>query len=239
MANISVTLPTDGTTADVTDYNTPITTVVNEINGNLDNTNIKTGAAIATSKLADDAGITAAKIAADAVTAEKIDWASTGANGGIWWEELGRTTLGSAGDTITVSSLPSRKYLLVLVDVINSGSINMQLRLNGDSGNNYAYRTSLNGGADGTATSQSEGQLVGSNSDSMTAFIHITNVATKRKMAIGHTVGGVDSAGTAPHRAESQVKWNNTTDSISSVSIVNTSTGDYAIGSEVVVLGHN
>lgn len=62
MATVSVTLPSDGTTADVADYNTPITTIVNEVNGNLDNANIKGGAAIATSKLADDAGITDAKI---------------------------------------------------------------------------------------------------------------------------------------------------------------------------------
>src|SRR4051812_42420252 len=62
MGTISVTLPTDGTTADVADVNTPITTIVTELNGNIDNANIKTGAAIATSKLADDAGITNAKI---------------------------------------------------------------------------------------------------------------------------------------------------------------------------------
>lgn len=74
MATISVSLPSDGTAADVSDYNTPITTIVNEINGNLDNANIKSGAAIATSKLADDAGITTAKIAANAVTPEK--WAN-------------------------------------------------------------------------------------------------------------------------------------------------------------------
>lgn len=46
------------------DVNTPINTIVNEVNGNLDNANIKSGAAIATSKLADDAGITYAKVAA-------------------------------------------------------------------------------------------------------------------------------------------------------------------------------
>jgi hypothetical protein len=53
LGTISVTLPTDGTTADVADYNTPITTIVNEINGNIDNANIKSGAAISGSKLAD------------------------------------------------------------------------------------------------------------------------------------------------------------------------------------------
>lgn len=64
MATISVSLPSDGTTADAADYNTPITTIVSEINGGLDNANIASGAAIATSKLADDSGITSGKVAA-------------------------------------------------------------------------------------------------------------------------------------------------------------------------------
>lgn len=53
MSTISVSLPADGSTADVADYNTPITTIVNAINGGLDNDNIATGAAISGTKLAD------------------------------------------------------------------------------------------------------------------------------------------------------------------------------------------
>ncbi len=66
MGTVSVSLPADGTGADVSDYNTPITTIVNEINGSLDNSNIASGAAIAGSKLADSA-ITAEKIATSAI----------------------------------------------------------------------------------------------------------------------------------------------------------------------------
>lgn len=55
MATISVSLPSDGETIDVADYNTPINTIVTAINGNLDNANIATSAAIAGSKLADGA----------------------------------------------------------------------------------------------------------------------------------------------------------------------------------------
>lgn len=60
IGTISVSLPSDGTTADVADYNTPINTIVTVINGNLDNANIATGAGISTDKIADDA-ITPAK----------------------------------------------------------------------------------------------------------------------------------------------------------------------------------
>lgn len=60
MGTISVSLPADGTTADVADYNTPINTIVNEFNGNIDNANIKAAAAISGSKLADGT-VTSAK----------------------------------------------------------------------------------------------------------------------------------------------------------------------------------
>ena len=65
MGTISVSLPADGTTADVGDYNTPFTTLVNEFNGNIDDANIKSGAAINGSKIA-DASITNAKLSTTA-----------------------------------------------------------------------------------------------------------------------------------------------------------------------------
>lgn len=40
MGTVSVSLPSDGSTADVSDYNTPITTIVNTLNGNIDSNNI-------------------------------------------------------------------------------------------------------------------------------------------------------------------------------------------------------
>lgn len=61
MGTISVTLPSDGQTADVADVNTPITTIVTEINGNLDNDNIKANAGISGSKIADST-VSGAKI---------------------------------------------------------------------------------------------------------------------------------------------------------------------------------
>lgn len=61
MGTISVSLPADGTVADVSDYNTPINTIVNAINGGLDNDNIAAAAAISGSKLA-NAAVTASKM---------------------------------------------------------------------------------------------------------------------------------------------------------------------------------
>ena len=54
MAQISPDLSgiVDGVVADAADFTTPINTIINEINGNLDNSNIKSGANISVAKLA-------------------------------------------------------------------------------------------------------------------------------------------------------------------------------------------
>jgi len=81
LGTISVSLPADGTTADVGDYNTPLTTLVTEFNGNIDDANIKSGAAIAGSKIA-DASITNAKLST-----------TTGEIGGAWTDYSSSSTV--------------------------------------------------------------------------------------------------------------------------------------------------
>lgn len=51
MGTVSVSLPADGTTGTVSQYNTPITTLVNELNGNIDANNIA-DSSVTTAKLA-------------------------------------------------------------------------------------------------------------------------------------------------------------------------------------------
>lgn len=52
MGTVSVSLPVDGSVASVAQYDTPINTIVNEINGGLDNSNIAVSAGIDPAKLA-------------------------------------------------------------------------------------------------------------------------------------------------------------------------------------------
>lgn len=159
-----------------------------------------------------------------------------------WWQEIGRTTLGSAGDTITVSSLPARKFLKVLVSVVaTGGTVNFTVQFNGDTGANYAQRYSVNGAADSTATSATN--LVahgGTTSVGSQSEIQITNIATTEKViSFFATSANASGAGSSPLRIEGTGKWSNTSVQISSITITNGGTGDYAIGSEVVVLGHD
>lgn len=242
MGNISVSLPADGTTGDVADYNTPINTIVNEFNGNIDNANIKSGAAIATSKLADDAGITTAKIANDAVTATKIDWASTGADAGIWWEELGRVTLGSAGDSMSLTSIPARQYLKILfIGIPSGGTINASVTFNSDTAANYAYRLTENAIGDSSAVSQTKAFI----DSPSTNGVHysestIINISGQEKLMV---TNGSDrstaGATTAPGRWQIVNKWSNTSAQITRMDFANNGTGDFAAGTQAVVLGHN
>lgn len=239
MSLINVNLPSDGTTADVADYNDPINTIVNEVNGNLDNSNIDASAAIAGSKLA-GGSVGTTQISDNAVTASKVDWDSTGADAGIWWEEIGRTTLVSPGDSIAVTSLPARKYLKVIVTVYG-GNLTTGIRFNSDSGNNYTRRNSVNGAADSTGTSESSIVVAtAGNIDDDYIELEVMNISTKEKLvhfrSNGYSTAG---AGTAPGRKEGVAKWVNTANAIEVIAAVNSGSGDFAIGSEVVVLGHN
>jgi hypothetical protein len=169
------------------------------------------------------------------VTADKINFTT-----GIWWEELGRTTLGSAGDVITVSSLPARKYLKLLIFAsATGGTITGNLSFNNDTGNNYARRASTN-----SADSNSTGNSVlltmqtAVAANVLLAEVNISNASALEKFITGVATYGVSGA-TAPTQTIVGGKWINTAAQINRIDIVNAGTGDFAIGSEVVVLGKN
>lgn len=159
-----------------------------------------------------------------------------------WWEEIGRTTLGSAGDTITVSSLPARKYLRLIVRLkATGGTIAFGLTFNNDTGSNYSYRRSANGAADATSTSQA---FIAAGNSTVTTptfgVFDIINVSSEEKTLSGvNTQQGTAGAGNVVDRVDVYGKWSNTSDQISRIDYTNTGTGDYASGSEVIVLGHD
>ena len=162
------------------------------------------------------------------------------AGGGVGgWVELGRTTLGSTADTISVASLADKRYYMILADQRASGDTNSGFRLNGDTGSNYAQRGNFNG-TENTATSNST--LMGNwGSAVSTKAFHVgylANKSDKEKLAIIHKVTqSTAGAGTAPNRQEGVGKHAQTSVAINAVSVTNTDSGDYASGSELVVLG--
>ncbi len=166
-----------------------------------------------------------------------------GAVGG--WVELGRTTLGSTGNNIDISSLPDKRYYMFLTHAPtdSSGYVLDRYRLNADTGSNYSYRASLNGAADGTGTSQSEGIVL---SDGASVYQageiftvgYISNLSGKEKLLIGHTLHNeAAGAATVPDRAEGVGKHAQTSNPVTSVNCVNTNNTGFASGSECIVLG--
>lgn len=176
----------------------------------------------------------------DAILARHIDWASTGVDGGIWWEELARTTLSSTADSISATSIPARKYLRVAINLLNSGSIDGSIRFNGDTSSSYNRRYSENGGADLTNTGATSVGIVGAASGMSLVVIDIINISAQEKVFYWRTTGQTGTgAGNLNNRREGSGKWANTSSQITTITIANGSTGDYASGTELVVLGHN
>lgn len=160
----------------------------------------------------------------------------------IWWEELGRTTLGSAGDAISIASIPARKYLKIICSLLpTGGTIAGGIRFNNDSGNNYTYRTSLNNGADNAVASTSQAFPHASTAALPLFFeLEFVNIATQEKIGIGQCVEqNTAGAAAVANKIEASIKWVNTSNQITRVDVNNAGTGDFAIGSELIVLGHD
>ena len=157
------------------------------------------------------------------------------------WHEIGRTTLDSAGNIIDVTSLPDKRYYMVLYYVKNDdgNAINCNNRFNSDTGTNYRIRSnSSDGGGEYTPTSQTSLGLTDGSGSPHFIVEYIANLSNKEKLTISHVIRQRNSgADNSPSRSEVVGKWVNTSSSISSLSANNAGAGSYASGSEVVVLG--
>ena len=158
------------------------------------------------------------------------------------WKEIGRTTLSSAGDDITVSSLTAKDNLMILCSTISTGNIDGALRFNTDTGTNYSIRRSENGGSDVTSNTTNQTKLLlnrGHVAYPNTTFSvsDMNNISAQEKLVIGHSIAGVNGTGTAPDRTEMVGKWANTSAQVTSVTCNNSDSGSWDTGSEVVVLG--
>ena len=156
------------------------------------------------------------------------------------WKEIGRASV-TSGDTINVTSLADKKYLMVLGCGIGSGNVALISRFNSDTGNNYNNRYNSNGGTDATSGANDRLFTNGSGSSPQEfSVFHVANKSNKEKLLVGHNVNNATAgAGTAPQRREYSNKWANTSSAISSLNVFNSDSGDFASGSEVVVLGYD
>ena len=160
------------------------------------------------------------------------------------WRELGRDTLGSADNDITVS-FTAKPYLMILCSTISTGNIDGALRFNTDTGTNYATTRSENGGTYITSNTTNQTKLIlnrGHVAYPNTTFSvsNMNNNSTQEKLIIGHSVANVNGASNAPDRTEMVGKWAKTPlAQVTSVTCNNSDSGSWDTDSEVVVLGYD
>lgn len=158
------------------------------------------------------------------------------------WEELGRHTLGVAGDNLSVASMPTRKYLRVYwATFATGGTIEDRMRFNNDSGTNYAYQELANLATFASIVSSNSIVLEGTISAAERfGVMEIQNVASRRKLFQSKASDDNNaSATTSANNKTLYGKWDNTSNAITRIDINNGGTGDFAIGSELIVIGRD
>ena len=169
--------------------------------------------------------------------AERLALNSLQVSGVGGWKELARTTLGSSSSTIDVTSLPNKRYYMILntQDYYAYGRVGNSTV---DTGTNYAERYSFQGTGETAVpnynwiTMQAGGGVDGF------GVTYWANYSTKEKLHIGHYVDkNATGAANAPKRSETVGKWTNTSNPIDRFHLNTQDANTFSSGSEVVVLG--
>ena len=157
------------------------------------------------------------------------------------WGKAGSTTLSSSGDNIDVTGFADNKVIIYLNHNIPTGSMTDQLRFDGNSGSNYAFRYNNNGVSESTLVNQSNASYLGwtTNTNQSFSIGYIANISTEEKIGMNHSTDNHDGtgAGTATNRRETVFKLADTTNSIDEVNVFNSHTGSFDTGSNLAVLG--
>lgn len=172
-----------------------------------------------------------------------LGWDPTDVHTTNFWEELASVDLsGGAADTISSGVFTSKKYLWVQCFLESSGTVQDGFRVGKttvDTGTNYSYRNSTNGGADSTTTSANDiGDFsnIGAN-QFMNMFI-VNNASNEKLIQYWIIAPGSTGAAATPTRLEVVGKWANTVDQIDVLEWRNVAGGgDYGTNTIIKVWG--
>lgn len=156
---------------------------------------------------------------------------------------LGRTKLTAVSDTVDVS-FTADTHLKVIAHIIGTGNEEPQWRLgyntiDSTSGNYTSARQ--NDGTEATFTSNQT--MTKSNSTSglrnTIKYLDIINVAGKEKLVSEDDASSEATGNTSTtcRAGESNWKWINTSNQANRIQLINNASGDFGIGTEVVVFG--
>ena len=155
------------------------------------------------------------------------------------WKRLVSTSADGNSTTLTTSAFTAKDNLHVIIYARSAVAGNYQVRFNSDSGSNYATRRSYDGGSDSALTSQTK---IISYSATSALSSHITmdiyNEAAKEKLVIGKSVeNSTTGVNTAPNRVEIAAKWANTSDQITTITVLTNSGSNLTSDSFITVYG--
>lgn len=165
----------------------------------------------------------------------------------IWsasdWEQIGETILASANATATVSSLPARRDLKLIIQtsLAGIGGGDATMRFNSDSGANYGYNIFSNyqSVVQGQASADTKILLLQPATTSPVYLVFdIENETTSRKQVIWN--GSANSSGAImPVFKSGAAVWNNTSDQINRIDLFITPDGggsnQYSAGTRLTV----
>lgn len=158
-----------------------------------------------------------------------------------FWEELDSTDFSGSAASFTSGTFPAKKYLWVQCYIEGTADLRpFAVQFNSDTGTNYAIRRSHNGEADSTFTgiNHIEGQG-GSNVTNLFWNMFIINNSANEKLCNIHSVSvATQGAATAPLRDEIVGKWANTSNQITSITVLGRSSGNITTG-KLKVWGSN
>ena len=157
----------------------------------------------------------------------------------VWAKNGTPDTLTSSGDTLTISDLTASTFnQLMSYQIQTGGASGAELSFNSDSGSNYTRRWSTNGTTDSTDTSQTKTNYYYNGDYPVFAVTYFINISSEEKLFIGNFLSqNATGAGNAPRRVEIVNKWANTSEQITTVTMNNTLSGDFAIDSNLSALG--
>lgn len=194
--------------------------------------------ALATGAGIDNLAILNRHLAAGIVDPTKMAVATT------WlWEKLADVTLSTTGTSISSGTITAKNHIMIiLIAIPTGGTLNVGIRFNNDSGNNYAESGTINGGTNATGASLPQintKTAIDANHQLTTG--QFDNNASREKLGIMNSViRNAAGAANPPERKEGAYKWANTSVQITRVDAVDTGgTGDLAAGSRLIILGHN
>ena len=154
------------------------------------------------------------------------------------WGKAGSDTLTGTGDLMTITDLPANLSNFFISHTLASGQTEPLITFNNDTGSNYAYRYSSDGGSDSTQTSGSNVFThTASNTTDNSWLMYCINISAEEKLFLIWSMGAnTAGAGNAPTRREYAGKWVNTSAQITEIDATNGGTGDFLTDSNITAL---